>query len=63
VLPKVSALEGSNAARLRRTIADTEQRCAQLDKIIGEVGALRAHRQEIAAKLEAIEKLKAARGP
>ncbi len=53
-LPPESLFEGSEGARLRRQIQDTEARILQLSKVLGEVGKLDARRQQLKRQLAQI---------
>jgi hypothetical protein len=50
-LPPESLFEGSEGARLRRQIQDTEARIIQLSKILGEVGRLNGRREQLKRQL------------
>jgi hypothetical protein len=43
--------EGSEGARLRRQIQDTEARIIQLSKVLGEVGRLNGRREQVKRQL------------
>lgn len=57
-LPPQSAFEGSEGARRRLQIAETEQRLAQLQKIVGEAYRLRPQKTRLQRQLEVIEGLR-----
>jgi outer membrane murein-binding lipoprotein Lpp len=49
--PPESMFEGSEGARLRRQIQDTEARIIQLSKVLGEVGRLNGRREQVKRQL------------
>ncbi|MFT3708625.1 MAG: hypothetical protein QM817_13320 [Archangium sp.] len=54
-LPPEGSFEGAEGQRLRRTIADTEARIAQLDKVLGELRTLDSRRELLKQELQLIE--------
>lgn len=55
VLPLESTVEGPEAQRLRRQIADTQARIAQLERVVREVRLLDQQKAQLEQRLKAIE--------
>lgn len=60
VLPPESTVEGPEAQRLRRQIADTQARIAALERVVREVRLLDQQRAQLEQRLKAIETRRAA---
>lgn len=55
VLPRESTLEGAEAQRLRRQIADTQARIAALERVVREVRHLDQQKRRLEQRLHALE--------
>lgn len=60
VLPLESTVEGAEAQRLRRQIADTQARIAALERLVREVRLLDQQKAQLEQRLKAIEARRAA---